>query len=256
MSLIEPSERNGTGEKSQSQTVTALLSLRELIVSGALKSGERISELAMVDRIGVSRTPLRTALVKLEQEGLIEEIPSGGYAVKAFTEADVFDAIEIRGTLEGLAARYAAERGVATMRLGELRDCVTEIDAVIATGKLEEEDFGAYLRANERFHALLAELSGSPTLQRELDRVGNLPFASANAFVKAEASLPESHRILPIANEQHRAVVDAIENREGTRAEAIMREHARLSYRNLMQALRSQKAAELVPGAALIRRRN
>ncbi|HEV2575158.1 GntR family transcriptional regulator [Methylocella sp. CPCC 101449] len=254
MSLAEPSDRSS--ERSPSQTVTALLSLRELIVSGALKSGERISELAMVDRIGVSRTPLRTALVKLEQEGLIEEIPSGGYAVKAFSEADVFDAIEIRGTLEGLAARYAAERGVATMRLAELRECVAEIDTVITAGSLSEEDFEAYLRANERFHTLLMELSGSPTLRRELERVSSLPFASASAFVKAEAALPESRSILPIANEHHRAVVDAIENREGARAEAIMREHARLSYRNLMMALRNQKVLDLVPGAALIRRRS
>jgi len=247
MSLAEPSDRSS--ERSPSQTVTALLSLRELIVSGALKSGERISELAMVDRIGVS-------LVKLEQEGLIEEIPSGGYAVKAFSEADVFDAIEIRGTLEGLAARYAAERGVATMRLAELRECVAEIDTVITAGSLSEEDFEAYLRANERFHTLLMELSGSPTLRRELERVSSLPFASASAFVKAEAALPESRSILPIANEHHRAVVDAIENREGARAEAIMREHARLSYRNLMMALRNQKVLDLVPGAALIRRRS
>ncbi|MDF2119011.1 GntR family transcriptional regulator [Roseiarcaceae bacterium H3SJ34-1] len=242
-------------ERAQSQTVTALLALRDLIVNGELKSGDRISELVMVERIGVSRTPLRTALVKLEQEGLIEEIPSGGYAVKAFSEADVFDAIEIRGTLEGLAARYAAERGVAQMRLAELRRCVETIDNTIHTDHMNDADFQTYLHANERFHALLAELSGSPALIREIERVARLPFASASAFVLAEASLPESQRILIIANEHHRAVVEAIENRESARAEAIMREHARLSHRNLMLAMRSQKTLDLVPGSALIRRR-
>jgi GntR family transcriptional regulator of vanillate catabolism len=95
-----------------SQTVKALLSLRDLILTGELKAGDRISELAVVERLGVSRTPIRMALVRLEEEGLLELIPSGGFAVKAFSERDICDAIEIRGTLEGLCARLAAERGL------------------------------------------------------------------------------------------------------------------------------------------------
>lgn len=82
-----------------SQSLKTILSLRDLILSGELKPGERLSELAIVDRLGVSRTPVRTALVRLEEEGLLEAIPSGGYAVRHFSEADIFDAIETRGTL-------------------------------------------------------------------------------------------------------------------------------------------------------------
>src|SRR5690606_4735631 len=90
-------------DKSLSQTVKAQIALRELILSGELKPGDRISELAMVARLGVSRTPVRAAIVRLEQEGLLEAIPSGGYAVKFFTEAEIVDSIAIRGTLEGMA---------------------------------------------------------------------------------------------------------------------------------------------------------
>ncbi len=86
-----------------SQTVKAQLSLRDLILSGALKPGDRISELSMVERLGISRTPIRMALVRLEEEGFLEAIPSGGFAVKAFSERDIHDAIEMRGTLEGFA---------------------------------------------------------------------------------------------------------------------------------------------------------
>jgi GntR family transcriptional regulator, vanillate catabolism transcriptional regulator len=91
-------------ERSISQTVRAQLALRDMILSGQLRSGERISELQAVDITGVSRTPVRLALVRLEDEGLLQAIPSGGFMVKAFSERDILDSIELRGTMEGLAA--------------------------------------------------------------------------------------------------------------------------------------------------------
>lgn len=240
------------GERAQSQTVKALLSLREFILAGALRPGERISELAMVEKLGVSRTPLRTALVKLEQEGLIEELPSGGYVARAFQEKDIFDAIEIRGTLEGLAARFAAERGVSPLRLSAAKDCVSALDEIV-DGPMSDDAFSRYVPLNARFHALLLDLADSEPLRREVERATRLPFASPSGFVRAQAALPESHRILVIAQEHHRGVVDAIQNREGARAEAMMREHARLAHRNLQLALRGA-SLDLVPGSALIRR--
>ena len=80
---------------------------------GELPGGARIAELTLVEKLGVSRTPIRAALMRLEQEGLLHRLPGGGYAVRTFSETDVADAIELRGTMEGLAARLAAERGVA-----------------------------------------------------------------------------------------------------------------------------------------------
>lgn len=242
------------GERTQSQALKAQLALRELILGGALAPGERIAELAMVDRLGLSRTPLRAALLRLEQEGLLEEIPSGGYAVRAFSEADIFDAIEIRGTLEGLAARLAAERGVSMPQLGELKDCVAMLEEIVESGEMSADDFTRYVPLNARFHALLVDLAQSAPLRREIERATSLPFASPSGFVEAQAVLPESRRILIIAQEHHRLVVDAIQNREGARAEAIMREHARLAHRNLQLALRGAGLSK-VPGAALIRRR-
>ena len=78
-------------ERSISQTVRAQLALRDMILSGRLRPGERISELQAVDITGVSRTPVRLALVRLEDEGLLQAIPSGGFMVKAFTERDILD---------------------------------------------------------------------------------------------------------------------------------------------------------------------
>jgi GntR family transcriptional regulator of vanillate catabolism len=243
------------GERALSQTERALLALRDLILSGALKAGERISELGTVERLGVSRTPVRMALVRLEEEGLLESIPSGGFAVKHFTEADIFDAIEVRGALEGVAARLAAERGAPPLAMRKIRDCVEAIDALIRDRELTPEDFAGYVTLNARFHTLLLELCGSRVLARQVERAAALPFASPNGFVMVQSELPEAKTILIIGQEHHRAAVDAIQNREGMRAEAIMREHARLAHRNLQLALRSQRSFDLVPGAPLIRRR-
>ncbi|MCU0921071.1 MAG: GntR family transcriptional regulator, partial [Burkholderiaceae bacterium] len=81
----------------QSQTVRTQLRLRELILGGELKPGARIAELSLVERLGASRTPIRMALVRLQEEGLLESLPNGGYAVKDFSENDIHDAIELRG---------------------------------------------------------------------------------------------------------------------------------------------------------------
>ena len=93
-----------------SLTVKATLGLRELIFAGAFLPGERVAELALVERLGVSRTPLRLALLTLEHEGLLETLPGGGFVVRQFTRDDINDGIELRATLEGTAARFAAER--------------------------------------------------------------------------------------------------------------------------------------------------
>jgi GntR family transcriptional regulator of vanillate catabolism len=247
--MLERSERE---ERPSSQTVKALLSLRELILAGKLAPGDRLSELSVVERLGVSRTPIRMALVRLEEEGLLEAISTGGYAVKAFSERDIYSAIEVRGTLEGLAARLAAERGISKEACETLEECLRRLDAIVVRAEITEDAFPAYVDLNERFHALVIELADSPVLARQISRAARLPFASASAFVMVQAQLPEARAMFTVAQDQHRCIARAIEAREGARAEALMREHARLAHRNLELALRNQNIRRLVPGSALI----
>ncbi|WP_322517839.1 GntR family transcriptional regulator [Rhodopseudomonas palustris] len=239
-------------DRSTSQTVRAQLALRDMVLSGQLRAGERISELQAVEITGVSRTPVRMALVRLEDEGLLQAIPSGGFMVKAFSERDILDSIELRGTMEGLAARLAAERGVSARQLEPLKECLGDIDLLVQQDPVSVDAFSAYVALNARFHALLNELSGSSPVMRQIDRVAALPFASPSAFVMAQSALPEAHQILVIAQDHHRIVVDAIENREGARAEAVMREHARLAVRNLRLALRNRTHLDLLPALTLV----
>jgi GntR family transcriptional regulator of vanillate catabolism len=239
-----------------SAQVRAQLQLRELILSGELMGGVRIAELAIVERLGVSRTPIRAALMRLEQEGLLEALPSGGYAVKTFTERDVSESIELRGTIEGLLARLAAERGAPAVVLGEARVCLTQIDLLLQAPSLSDDAFSRYVTLNEQFHALLCEMAGSAVIAKQLERVAALPFASPSGFVIEQANLTAARDMLMVAQDQHWQVLQAIEQREGARADALMREHSRLAQRNLKTALASHGAVgQSLPGVQLIRRK-
>ena len=238
-----------------SQTVKAQVRLRELILGGDLAAGDRVTELALVDRLGVSRTPVRAALLALQDEGLLEPLPGGGCAVKAFSEAQIRDAIEVRGTLEGLAARLAAERGVAPSLLAQAAQTLARIDALLAASALTERSFSGYVDDNARFHALLARMADSEAVWRQIERAAAQPFASPSAFVMTATVGRQARDRLVVAQEQHHAVLEAIERREGARAEALMREHSRIAHRNLSEALASRHGLRGMPGAGLILRR-
>ena len=239
----------------QSAQLRAQLQLREMILAGELPAGARIAELHIVEKLGFSRTPIRAALVKLEQEGLLDALPNGGYAVKTFSERDVAEAIELRGTLEGLSARLAAERGAAPVVLNEARACLQAIDAVLSEFTLDDAAFASYVKLNEQFHGLVSELSGSSVIAKELERVCGLPFASPSGFVIVQANAPKARDMLIVAQDQHWQVLDAIERREGSRAESLMREHSRIAQRNLREVVQSQVLNRL-PGVSLIRKRS
>mgnify|MGYP001628019106 CR=1 FL=1 len=237
-------------ERGGSQTFKALLGIRELVFSGEVGPGVRLSEITLSERLGRSRTPIRAALAQLEQEGVLETIPSGGYTVRGFTQADVADAIELRGVLEGMAARFAAERGVTPVRLQVMHTLLAEIDRIVVDP--QDMDFKAYIDRNGEFHEQLHALSGSDTIRRELIRVMKLPFAWPNAFITAQAEMPEVRASLVVAQAQHRAIVNAIELREGARAEALAREHARLARTNLDVMIEDKKLMTKVPGLSLV----
>lgn len=247
--------RANTPTEFVSQTGRTVLNLREMLLRGDFQPGERISELPLVARLGVSRTPIRLALDRLSHEGLLEIAPSGGFVVREFTVSDIWDAIEMRGVLEGTAARLAAERLVDSRELEALRRYCDEMSATdpadISQPKIDI--FARYMDLNEAFHATIVELAKSPILKHTLERVTSLPFAAASAVVFANSKLPKAAEMFAIGEEHHHAIVEAIEHRQGTRAEALAHEHARLSRRNLEMILANPSILSCVPGASLIR---
>src|SRR5437667_7845320 len=113
-----------------SQTGRALVRVREMLLRGEIARGERISELPLVARLGMSRTPIRLALERLAHIGLLEATATGGFSVREFSLTEVRDAIEVRGILEGTAARLAAERLADTSELGRARGFCAQMDAL------------------------------------------------------------------------------------------------------------------------------
>lgn len=243
-----------------SQTGRTLLNLRGMLLRGDFKPGERLSELPLVARLGVSRTPIRLALDRLAHEGLLEPSPTGGFVVRAFSLEDIWDAIETRGVLEGAAARLAAERLEDDSELNQLREYRDELDAMVRyeedPDKFKEPDidsFARYLDLNEAFHSEIVKLAKSSMLKRALDQVTAVPFASPSSLLYARSKLPRAPQMFAISHEHHRALVEAIEQRQGSRAEAMAREHARVSRRNVELGLSDATILSSVPGASLIR---
>lgn len=227
--------------------------MRELLLRGAFRPGERLREIPLAARLNVSRTPLRLVLDRLEQEGLLSSRPRGGFVAAEFSIKDIHDGIEIRGMLEGTAARMAAERLERQEELDETRVCLERIDKVVQRWAGGTEALSVFIALNEQFHELLLNLAKSPMLQRAIDRALTLPFASPSAFILAHAEQSEGAEIVRVSQMHHRAIVDAISNREATRAEALAREHSRLARTSLEMLLRDPRLFTHVPGASLIR---
>ncbi len=238
--------------KSTTLTKRAAYELRQRIIHGGLPGGTRLYEVALSEELQISRTPVREAMSRLAEEGLLERAPGGGFQVRAFSLRDVTDAIELRGVLEGTAARMAAEQGVDPVQMAGVWAILDRLDRCFAGDRV---DFDAYSELNAQFHCALAELCQSAVILRELERVKSLPFASPSAFVLGQADAAGSHRSLVMAQAQHRALAQAIARREGARAEAIAREHARIARGNLEETfVEGAQPGGSMPGLALITR--
>ena len=238
------------GDAAGSQTTKATLGLRELIFAGELAPEQRVPEIGLAERLGVSRTPLRLALATLAHEGLLRALPGGGFVVCSFSLSDVADAIELRGVLEGTAARFAAERLGSESELAGLVAVTEQLDAVVAERSPALERF---VDLNDEYHRELVVLAKSDTLTRAIANVVALPFASPGALLASQAALAREQEILVVAQHQHRAMLDAVRAEHGARAEEIAREHARLALLNLELDLASAPALERLPGAPLLR---
>lgn len=234
-----------------SQFTRALAGLRSLILGGAFEAGARLRETALADQLGISRTPLRQAMARLVEEGLLERVETGGCRVAAFSFDDIVDAIELRGVMEGTAARLAAERGADKGLLARANEVLDRLDRVVADAA--RIDFPRYVTLNAEFHDLIAAMPGSAIVAREVRRASRLPVASPSAFLQDQETVQNFRTSLQRAQAQHRAILEAIENREGSRAEALTREHARLARQNLEYVMKEKPyLAERVPGLALV----
>lgn len=205
--------------------------LRQWIVEGRFAEDERLAETAVAQALGVSRTPVRLAFRTLAQEGLLQSAGARGYRVRSFSAEDVRCAVEVRGLLEGLAARRLAERGLSDRQRAQLLDCIQAGEAVLVKGHLVAEDVGRWSSLNSSFHRVIVEGDPSPVIGEAIARNDHLPFASADSITLQLDALPREYEKLRVAQLQHRLVFQALLARESSRVEALMREHALIGVR-------------------------
>lgn len=222
---MDPEELKAT------DSASVVATLRKLIIDGRHPAGSRLAEVAVADALGVSRTPVRLAFRTLEQEGLLQRAGARGFVVREFSEADVLCAVEVRGALEGLAARRLAERGLSDSQGTALESALADGEAVLADGVPTEDRIGAWGEVNERFHRAIVEGTDSRVIADAIARNNHLPFASAGSIAIDKTALDREYLKLRMAQMQHVLVFDALVAREGARVEMLMREHAWIGFR-------------------------
>lgn len=200
--------------------------MREGIISGQFAAGESLSEIALAEEFGVSRTPVREALKQLQTEGLVEIRPRVGTFVTSPSRREIVELFEMKELLEGAAARLLAVRG-AVPEVARLQANVRESDEVARAG-----DAGRYAELVEEFHALLITGSDNSKLQAHYRTLMNqLAYARL-----VSTSLAQPGRLLQSDQEHHR-VLELIVAKDGDSAERVMREHVRASRRALLAGL-------------------
>ncbi|HRP94787.1 MAG TPA: GntR family transcriptional regulator [Rhodocyclaceae bacterium] len=238
---------------SQLETVTQRL--RDLILAGEVAPGQRLGEIAVAEMLQASRTPVRLAMAALETEGLLMREPNRGFRVRSFTIDEIADAIEVRGELEAMAARLAAERGVSPELARSIASCLDEAEALTESGLEVTETRLAWIDCNARFHRALVELADNAALASAIDHVSRIPLAGARAIVFVHANSERNVAQIRASNLDHRHIFDAVRRRQGTRAAALVREHAYRSAcnkRENFQAMKGDRLGLRLPGADLV----
>ncbi len=238
------------------QLEAATGALRQAILDGAFAPDERLREMAVAETLRVSRTLARLAMSALEKEGLLLREPNRGSRVKAFSLKEIADAIEVRGELEAMAVRLVAERGLQAPGLSRLQSFLAEAEQLLGQGVAGAEARQAWVAMNQGLHDSLIEAADNRAIAVAVRQISLLPLASASAIIFDLFDAAGSADQLRRSHDDHCRLLDAVAARQGSRAAAIMREHAFRSAENRRKNLANVSnlaAAEGLPGARLVR---
>jgi DNA-binding GntR family transcriptional regulator len=207
-----------------------LTSLRELILTGDLQAGERLAEADLATRLGVSRTPVREALTRLEAEGLVEHVPNRGARVASWSLAQLEAVFELRSVLEPRLTGLAAENATAD-DVDELERLARRMLDVGLPGP--GQDLDAVVPLNRVFHDRLVELAGHAALAGALAGAVQAPLQRRNFHTYDDASMRRS-----LAH--HLEIVDALRAGDATWARAVMTAHIHNARAVMVRAAAAQ----------------
>lgn len=194
------------------------------IRTGDIKPGQTLTERGLAEKIGVSRTPVREAIRKLEEQGIVTHEPHKGVKVITLSEEKVAQLYDVRELLEGLAVRRLAERQTPEM-IEELRGFIERAEEEAVQNNIRE-----LAEINSEFHLALARLSGNVYLETIMNML------QTQISLMMSASLSTSGR--PLQNiEEHKGLIDAIRSGDGEFAESIAKHHVRKAREHAMKKL-------------------
>lgn len=213
--------------------------IRNMILSGELPAGAQLGEEALAEMCGVSRTPVREALRRLEADMLVGRTDTQRTFVADWSIDDVADAFELRAMLEGRAARRAAER-MTDSAMARIRAANWALGAAI---QQPVPNVSGFLEGNREFHAIILEVAGSRRLAALLGTLIEQPVVLRTARQYSREELRRSHA-------EHEELTAAFARRDGAWAEAIMTSHILRAYHAYAEAHRARQGGELTQEAA------
>jgi len=211
------SARKDSGPTTRSASTAA--ALRGAILAGEFAPGERMYELGLSERLKVSRTPIREALKSLAGEGLLDHIPNRGYYVREYSVDDIVQAYEIRAALEGLAARRAAQLGMAAEERAIVEKALHDGETFLKKCDFSSSDRVLYGEINAAFHSAILAGSQSRMLRDQLRLSQQIAPSSHRNIVAFE------RRDVRRRHDDHFRIYEAILCRDAGRAELLMRDH-------------------------------
>jgi len=196
--------------RSASDIATELI--REAIFEGRLDPGQRLKEEELAQELGISRTPVREALLILQAEGLVSAVPNRGAVVRTYTESDLIDMYELRALLESFAAHQAAKR-ITDAQLAELSDSCEHFKEL-----RQSRDLLGLIKENLNFHQTIVEAAGTTKLADLVRSAVELPLVYRSFFWFSEQEMEISER-------SHRKLLATLRAGDSERAELLMKEH-------------------------------
>lgn len=202
--------------------------LRKAILMGELEPGERLMETQLGEKLGVSRTPIREAIRKLELEGLVVMVPRKGAQVAAFTQKDIQDVLEVRAALEALACKLACHR-MDDRSFLRLQLIITEYEYAV-----KEQDIEVMIQKDVEFHETIFKATNNEKLSQFFNNMREQVDRYRIAYIK---STVESNNVM----KEHMEILKALKNRDEERAAQLASEHIRVQCETIMKAIKERE---------------
>ncbi|MCR4990078.1 MAG: GntR family transcriptional regulator [Lachnospiraceae bacterium] len=202
--------------------------LRRAILTGQLKPGERLMEVHLANKLGVSRTPIREAIRKLELEGLVVMVPRKGAEVAKISEKSLKDVLEVRRALDELIAELACSR-ISSEQLKELKEAAEAFERATKT-----EDTASIARADVAFHDIIMESTGNSRLKQLVNNLAEQMYRYRFVYLKDETK----HGMLV---KEHSMIYDAIKKKDKEAAAKAAREHIDNQEKAIIAHIRMEK---------------